>query len=503
MSTSIRVHPELSPRIIEVIIPATDITVQELYNLIRQWEDEPAHLSYPKLISAAGKEALGGGVVVGITATLQNARIMFTGRTTPLESAGNVTSGDVKGKTLYAIGGQFVVNSVYEGCTVFNSSTGGMAAVTEIISDIELKSFQLSGGSRDTWGIGDVYSIYPNVQCAITGGNLVAIDDVGNSISSVMQSPNVQVVRSSSSSATLQELGAIQYASFDDCVTINTISGYSGITFPIGTKQSPVNNLTDALLIAETRGFTTLCLNSDLNIDAGYDLNDFIIKGQSYIHTDIIISAIADVSRVKIINCNISGTLDGDTELHNCSIIDINYVNGVIQNCALNGTITLGGGKDAYIANCVIKDINVIPTIDMGGLGQDLVMPEFVGLINIKNLTGGNKVGIGLQGGRVFLDTATVTSGLIHASGIGVLADEMGNEIFSGTWNGGIEIINELINQSTIADGVWDEKLSDHLNIDSTGEKLNDIGSCDLSGIQDDLNDITDILTKPKIKFEP
>ena len=82
------VHTSLSPRIIEVLSPTTDVTVQEVVNTVRDWEDD--NLSFEALISAAGKEALGGGVTVGITATLQNARLMFEGRTVVLEVTGRV-----------------------------------------------------------------------------------------------------------------------------------------------------------------------------------------------------------------------------------------------------------------------------------------------------------------------------------------------------------------------------------------------------------------------------
>ena len=68
----------------------------------------------------------------------------------------------------------------------------------------------LTGGSRNDWQIGDNASIYENEQIQITGGNLVAVDDVGADISPVLQSPNVNIVRASSSSATLQELEDIQ-----------------------------------------------------------------------------------------------------------------------------------------------------------------------------------------------------------------------------------------------------------------------------------------------------
>ena len=85
------------------------------------------------------------------------------------------------------------------------------------------------------------------------------------------------------------------------------------------------------------------------------------------------------------------------------------------------------------MVDCKQVDININPIIDMGGSGQNLVMTDYTGIIQIKNLTGDNKVGIGISGGRVILDSTTVTAGMVHVSGNGKLLDENDNYISSGT----------------------------------------------------------------------
>jgi len=91
------VNPTVSPRIITV--PEADgnlITIQSLVNQIRAWEANQANLSYPRLLSATGKENLGGDTSVGITALLENAKLKFADRTSP-------TDCDVYGGNLVAI----------------------------------------------------------------------------------------------------------------------------------------------------------------------------------------------------------------------------------------------------------------------------------------------------------------------------------------------------------------------------------------------------------------
>lgn len=104
---AIQVNPISSPRIITV--PEADgatITVQNLVNQIREWEQMPVNLSYPKLLTATGKEDLGGEVLVGITAKLQNTKLKFETRESPTVctvSGGNLVAVDTYGDPMYPI----------------------------------------------------------------------------------------------------------------------------------------------------------------------------------------------------------------------------------------------------------------------------------------------------------------------------------------------------------------------------------------------------------------
>ena len=104
---AIQVNPTVSPRIIT--IPEADgvsITIQSLVNQIRAWEDDQANLSYPKLLSASGKEDLGGETAVGITAKLENAKLKFAARgipTTCYVGGGNLVAVDEYGISMFAI----------------------------------------------------------------------------------------------------------------------------------------------------------------------------------------------------------------------------------------------------------------------------------------------------------------------------------------------------------------------------------------------------------------
>ena len=56
----------------------------------------------------------------------------------------------------------------------------------------------------------------------------------------------------------------------------------------------------------------------------------------------------------------------------------------------------------------------------------------------------------------VILDSTTVTGGTFVVRGVGKLIDENGDDISSGTWNGGVTIVNELLNTPNINEGRLD-----------------------------------------------
>ena len=94
-------------KIITVQAPDTEITVQELYNAIRDWEDNPENMSEDKVCDAAGKDPLGGGLYTAITLILRNGwKLKFEERTEPtlcIVRGGNLIATDELGNFVYPI----------------------------------------------------------------------------------------------------------------------------------------------------------------------------------------------------------------------------------------------------------------------------------------------------------------------------------------------------------------------------------------------------------------
>jgi hypothetical protein len=91
-------------RIITVLAPDTEITVQELINAIRDWEAN--HLEWDKVADASGKETIAPGLQTAITVKLLNWRLKFQDRSEPtvcLVRGGNLLAVDEYGNYMYPI----------------------------------------------------------------------------------------------------------------------------------------------------------------------------------------------------------------------------------------------------------------------------------------------------------------------------------------------------------------------------------------------------------------
>ena len=418
----------LSPRIVKVASPSVEITIQDLVDTLRPIEYSFRGMSEPYLISAAGKEDLGGGVKVGITANLQNSQLSFDARTANLEK-GFISSEDTTGVTLTDIDSStdFIASGVGRGDLVYNHTDESKATVLSVTDSDNLVTDGLTGGTDNQWNVSDHYEVYDVEQCNIAGGNLVATDTVGASLDPVFPSFGTQIIRVSSSSATLQELSAIQFASFNAGITVDVTSPYSGTTFPVGTSEQPVNNVSDAIIIGNSRGLKKLFIMGDITLTTGHDLAGWIIEGETSDKSTITVDSGADVQGSEFLNATIIGTLDGETAIDSCFLGGLAFTEGTIKNCMLGiDPIILGGSNDTHFLNCYSGVAgNDSPTIDLGS-GRDVSFRGYSGGLKLINFTGGDNCSVDFIAGQCIIDP-TCTAGTITIRGVARLLDRSGS----------------------------------------------------------------------------
>ena len=431
-----------SPRVVEIAAPSTELTVQDLLDTLRISEEGFAEgLSFDKLIDAAGKEDLGGGVLVGITANLQNAQVSFEARRTPAET-GTVTTASGAGvnglQTFVDTSADFVSAGIARGSLVINFTDNSIADVYDVIDLNTLTTRTLVNGSDNDFDLGDSYQVFNIIQCNIAGGNLVAEDENDVQISSVVPTAFTQIVRTASSSATLQESQDIQYSSFNGGVTVDVTSGVSGTSFPTGTRRQPVSNWEDALEIANDRGFSSFFVIGDATIDLSENYANFEFIGQSKSRTILTLDPAAQLTGAEFHNCTIQGTLDGSNLLTDCNLLSINYVDGYVERCILNNTITLSGGGTAFFLDCYSGiPGSITPTIDMGGSGSALALRNYDGGIKLTNKTGSESASLDFNSGQVIIEDS-VDAGKIVLRGSGRWQNRE-------TYSGNAEVLDEMI----------------------------------------------------------
>lgn len=246
--------------------------------------------------------------------------------------------------------------------------------------------------------------------------------------------------------STVAQLPEIEYASFNGGVSVDTVNGFDGTEYPVGTPQKPCRTIADADTIATERGFKTFYILGDLLLNSAIppldDGHTWIGAGKN--RTTITIDPDAIVDDSVYHDAEITGTLDGDSVLQGCLITNLNYVRGYIENCVLApGTILLAGSETAHFLDCWSGQPGLgTPTIDMGGSGQALAIRNYNGGIKLINKTGPESVSIDMNSGQVIIDD-TVTSGTIVLRGIGTWTNK-------STYAGGANIINQLIDGELI-----------------------------------------------------
>ncbi len=222
----------------------------------------------------------------------------------------------------------------------------------------------------------------------------------------------VRVENKVSSIVSLANVTALEAASFDGGVAVDINSPYAGTVFPRGTRGMPVNNLTDAHIIATVRGLNTFIIMSSMTLDSGDFSTGHTFYGANQESVTITIADAAEVSRCEFANATIQGVLDNSNVFRRCKILDISHVNGFIQDCSLFGTVTLGGGQEAMIMNSYSGipggGPGMYPVVDMGGSGNGLALRGYSGGLGIANSSGTTASSLDFESGRVVFDSTCV-----------------------------------------------------------------------------------------------
>ena len=264
--------------------------------------------------------------------------------------------------------------------------------------------------------------------------------------------------------STVSQLSEIEYSLYGGGVSIDEINGTTDLVNLAGSIGNPVKLEKDANdIVANIKLPKKVFVRGNLSIsDATVSWENFEFLGESPLKTLININTLANVSNCEFYDSSVSGVLDGNSHIERCVISNLFFVDGYIYNCAIGpATITLGTSTVSNIFECYSTvPGSLTPTIDMNGTGE-LALRGYKGGILLKNYNGTGGHSVDLSSGQIVLDS-TIISGTFIIRGVGKLVDTNGDHIHSGTWNGGVTIVNELVNNEEIKKVVWEAALSDY-----------------------------------------
>lgn len=264
-----------------------------------------------------------------------------------------------------------------------------------------------------------IFEILPPYSITFEDGNYAVNVTGGNSNLGDRVNLNAVSVRINNSAGLISNK-QVEYASFNGGVTVDAINGKSGTIFPVGTPQEPVNNIQDAVLIAQFRGFNKLFIKGNFTFDTGDNIENFIIEGENSNKSLLTFNDGALTEGIDVFNCTIQGIFDDVATFENCRLLDIQFVQGYAYRCVLNGEFTLAGSGETLFLECwdgIVGTTVTSPSINFNGSGRSCAIRGYKGDITIKNKTGPEAVEInGASGGTVTIED-TVTAGIVRLSG--------------------------------------------------------------------------------------
>jgi hypothetical protein len=227
-------------------------------------------------------------------------------------------------------------------------------------------------------------------------------------------------------SAGLQDLSTLLQASYGGVVCVDVVNGQAGTVIPLGTRGLPVNNFADAKVIADSNSLLGIQIMRSCTLDSTDFSDGHVFIGDNSATVVLTIDTTSNTQNCTFQNLTVTGVLDGANTFRECLIQDITYTNGFIFQCALNGTITLGGGAQCSILDCWSNipggGPGAYPIVDMGGSGNSLALRNYSGGIGLRNYSGSGAVSVDMASGRVVVES-TVTAGEIAIRGIADITD--------------------------------------------------------------------------------
>jgi len=294
------------------------------------------------------------------------------------------------------------------------------------------------------------YTVAEGVSLAqTTRSNLIdqIAPDTDNVGAAVWDYPAATALSQPSTTIGYHILDHLHELHYEGRVFIDTNNGVTGTTHPIGTREQPVNNFTDAITIAANNNLDTIQVIEDATIGATDNVSNYIVSGSHASKSEITVTPGATTTFTQFQNCTLKGTLNGEVIVRDSRVEDLLDFEGILHQTMLDpGGIRLANGsaKPSHILDCFSGVPGTsTPEIDFNSVDVQLGIRNFNGGLKLVNKDGISPVSIDMGSGQIILD-GTVTAGTIVCRGVGKLTDN----------SAGASVLDEM-HESKYAAEVW------------------------------------------------
>lgn len=463
--TDILFDLQRSPRIAEVAKASDDIIMQDYVDTIRPFESSFRAMSHPFLMDATGKQDLGGGVLVAITAEEQDLKLAFESDFVAAET-GTVTTGsgmpDLNNEYTFEDSTAFFeTNLVMRGSFLINYTDQSVADVVEVLSETMLTTTVLMNGSDNEWDINDDYQCFNITQKRTAGGNLVAVDSLDVTFPAILPTAFTQVVQQSSSSATIQNLDTMESQIADIHGQVQR-EVWIDTNFPtngnFGYQQAPFNTWTDGVDYAEANNLFSLALEDDAIVDR--QIKNFNLRGVNFPGIDL---NGQEMDGTTVSGCNITGAHLGQLLVQDAGVSNVSG-ELLAQRVAVFGTYTVRDAALSLVSNVTVLVAGQPWTLDLGASGASgstVGLSEVSGGLIIANVDhAADVVHVHMAQGAVTIN-ASCTAGNIVITGLCEITDNSA---------GSIVLTSASLGQTQVESSVWDALIADHSVSGSFGE---------------------------------
>ena len=250
-------------------------------------------------------------------------------------------------------------------------------------------------------------------------------------------------------------------ALYENRVYIDANSQNSGTVLPVGTKQYPVNNITDAQAIALARK-NKLFLLSDLTITDIEPTDTLVIGSDNWKILTIESGLTGQCTFEKIY---LYGEMCGvyDT-LVNCWSGPLTNFAGWMEHTSIESVELAPYNEDSWGQSWFDSITSMEPNVPMEiimNTNTDIIINDMWGKLIPRNMTEGSKVEINMSAGKLIIDESC-SGGDIVIRGIGNI--ENNSSI--------IPTMDSFVNQENISEAVWCALTENHDMPGSFGEAI-------------------------------